>query len=551
MVDFVPVQIDLNAVVNATNAQIAFRASRLTAGASAQSVQQPSAQANAELAAGEPPWRSAEETDTRAIARRALSIAPFIPETVERDALRAAEDSPKLFALYDALERLKGLAQAIVDDQVQRSLYARADTRFGEGLAEVSSFLNAADFSSVNLVGGDRLTRAQSDVEIERRRYDYFTGVLHEGGFDDAVPAFAGHTGFTIDFTNSGGTTQIDIDLTALPDADRSINAVVDLINTGLESAGAVTRFEATKIGPVGDNGVISGDDLGFKIAGTQTERLSFSAANAAPAVYLAGSAGTIENRAGQIAKYTDLDAASPARAFVQRLEADAPPLEEDQTVADAPPNTKILATQAGPDGAVYTLVETEGEIDGQSLRGESDLALVKYDSTGKQIFTRVLGATTETEGLALAVAADGRVAIAGVTQGDLTEDAAGGGEDGFVTLYDSDGVELFTRQRGSNLDDRIEALAFADDGSLFVAGRTSGAVSGASNAGGTDGFVEKLDTTGATLFSRQFGGAENDRITALAVDAAGGVVAASYEAGETVLRRFVFRHGRRRRLHL
>ncbi|MEM6627745.1 MAG: WD40 repeat domain-containing protein, partial [Pseudomonadota bacterium] len=251
------------------------------------------------------------------------------------------------------------------------------------------------------------------------------------------------------------------------------------------------------------------------------------------------GASGDAEARAGQISKWTNLDAADPTRQFANRLEADAPPPPPDSEVSPTPPNARILASETGPNGALYALAETEGEIDGQLLRGEKDLALVKYDSAGKKIWTRVLGSTSETDGLSLAVASDGRVAIAGVTSGDLTPDAAGGGEDGFVTLYDADGLELFTRQRGSGFDDRIEALAFADDGSLFVAGRTKGSVGGATNSGGEDGFIEKLDTTGTALWSRQLGGSENDRVTALAVDASGGVVAASLEDGQTTLRRF------------
>ncbi|MEM6627584.1 MAG: hypothetical protein AAF719_12855, partial [Pseudomonadota bacterium] len=339
LVDFTPLQINYAAIIDATNAQIALRTSNLAASTTRSQTASQSAQANAELAAGTPPWRSEEEPDRRTLARRALAATDFIPASVARDALSADEDTPKLFAAYDAIVRLKALAEGVAEDEVQKSLIGRANKRFSEGLAEIESFLNDADFKTVNLIRGERLFTARSEAEIERRRYDYVTPVLYEGDPDLAVPEWAGVSGFTINLTNTAGTTPINVDLTSLADNERTLQAVVDIANTALETAGAVTRFERARIGPLDDNGVAQGDDWGLKVAGTQTESLSFSAATSSPAVYLVGASGDAEARAGQISKWTNLDAAEPTRQFANRLEADAPPPPPDSEVSPTPPN--------------------------------------------------------------------------------------------------------------------------------------------------------------------------------------------------------------------
>lgn len=544
MTTFTPVQIDFSLIANAMNARINQSLVGQNFAGSGLQTATTSAGAQAEIdAGGTPPWRIEEqEGDLLKNALTALKSGALISDSVARKALKADEDTPKIFAAYDALAGLQSLASALADGTMSDAYADRARERIIEGIKEVQGFLSEADLEAVTLLSGERLSKAVTETAIKRASYEVTTDILHTGDKADPVAQWAGVDGFTMTIDRPDGQITVDIDLTSLADADRTLDNVVDLINTELESAGAITRFSATKVGEKDEHGYIEGDDWALKITSTSTESISFSAATDGPALYMVGASGEDEYETAQISKWTGLDGASPTRANAQlyaanivetEVETDDGETKKTQT----PSPTRFLASATDADGAVYALVESEGSLGEQSLRGESDLALVKYDSTGREIWTRMVGASDEITGAALAVADDGRIAIGGATKGDLTDDAIGSGTSGFVIMYDAKGVEIMTRQQGSGFDDEVTALSFDADGSLYVGGKTRGTLGDDPLAGGADAYVEKLDVSGERVWINQFGAANDDGVTALAADGAGGVIAATVEDGQAVMR--------------
>ena len=202
-------------------------------------------------------------------------------------------------------------------------------------------------------------------------------------------------------------------------------------------------------------------------------------------------------------------------------------------------------AVASAADGSVYVLADLSGDSSATAVRGARDVALLKYDSAGKLLFTQQLGAAQSANGFALAVSADGKVAVAGSVEGDLTGTSARGGADSFVTVFDASGKELWTARRGATANDEVRALAFASDGSLFAAGKTDSALSGQVALGGADGYVRGYAASGGELFTRQFGTGRDDAATALLVrdDGAGGfeIIAGGVEDNRGVLRRFTY----------
>ena len=190
----------------------------------------------------------------------------------------------------------------------------------------------------------------------------------------------------------------------------------------------------------------------------------------------------------------------------------------------------KVATAQAvatGADGAIYVLADLSGDGANTAIKGARDVALLKYDSAGKLVFTQVLGASESASGFALAVSADGKVAVAGALEGALSNTgAARGGEDSFVTVFDAGGKELWTQRRAASADDSVRAIAFAPDGSVIVAGQTESALGPALAAGGMDAYVRGFSATGGELFTRQFGTGGADSATALLVrdNGAGGI---------------------------
>lgn len=206
-------------------------------------------------------------------------------------------------------------------------------------------------------------------------------------------------------------------------------------------------------------------------------------------------------------------------------------------------------ATAVGADGAVFVLADLDGPSGRTSIRGDRDVALLKYDSAGKLAFTQILGAADTASGFALAVSADGsRVGVAGAVEGALSGTAARGEDDSFVAVFAADGEPEWVTRRGAKGDDQVNAIAFASDGTLVVAGQTSGALPGATAVGQSDGYVRGYSQTGGELFVKQFGTSGADGASALLVrdNGVGGidVFTGGVENNRGVLRKFSYSAG-------
>jgi hypothetical protein len=178
--------------------------------------------------------------------------------------------------------------------------------------------------------------------------------------------------------------------------------------------------------------------------------------------------------------------------------------------------------------GNAYVAGNTRGALGGANA-GNSDAFVIVYDATGGLRWSRQFGTSSEDLTTGVAVDADGTVYVTGYTTGALVG-ANAGGEDAFVRSYDVDGVLRWTRQFGSSGDDRARGIATDPDGHPYVAGTTAGVLDG-SSAGLVDAFVRAFDRDGGVRFTRQFGTDGDDRARSIATDADGN----AYTAGDTV----------------
>ena len=273
-------------------------------------------------------------------------------------------------------------------------------------------------------------------------------------------------------------TTDVAINLADMGGQTRNLDNIVAHINTELEAAGMVTRFERTKIGEKNDIGVIPGNDHGFLVRGVSTEQISFSAPAAQPALYFAGVSGINETAGGQIVKLTDLASGDPSIGYSTRFSADPTKSEVDivggeegetrTKLVDNP--LEIQATAAAIDGGIFVVGKTTASTDGQTLKGEQDLVLARYDSAGNRVWSRVLGAADDAEGASVAVDADGNVVVTGQVTGGLGDTTDIGGSDSFVAKYNAAGVEQWVQRFGGTGDDKGTAVAVGDDGTVYVA---------------------------------------------------------------------------------
>jgi hypothetical protein len=519
-----------------------------------------------------PPWNT-NTTEQQASAKVTAALAGhkvIDEDSAKLDLPTASADYKKLFALYQGLGTLSDLANRLKAQGLTNGEKDQIRKVFANGMAEISSYLAAARFDKLRMVQGEAATSEKSDLAVPKAPTVYTTPALATSS-SSSVAAFEGDVRFDIQVTRIGQTYTIPIDLSQMPEPTRSIANVVNYINSQLASVGVETRFGTSRI-PGQPQQIKAGsqtitlpagpDQWALKVTVGVAETVSFSSDQNAGAVYMAQEVGDPDpNKDG---KTTDSTVAQQLLKFqTDTTDLAAPPQTAGQTyfvdgrvfaqTLDSAV-TRVRAQAMGPDGSLYVLADVDGKVDGQGIRGEQDVALLKYDSAGKLIYTRTLGAADSATGLGLAVSADGKVAVAGSVSGALdgavdgalnsgTSGAYAGQSDSFVTLYDAAGQELWTQRRGARQEDQAAQVAFGADGTVYVAGQTRSPLpGGGATSGGWDNYVQAFATDAAgkvtVPFTQTFGTAAADKPKGLVVDGQA-LVVASVEDGRAVLRRF------------
>lgn len=515
-----------------------------------------------------PPWSTTlEAPKADALVRAALGGRKFINEGAARlDVKTASADYRKLFALYQGLDTLNALANRSATKGVGALELAQLDKRFSAGLAEIGSWLSSSEFEAIRMVRGTSKMTSKTTAAVPRDSARSITGPIHEGSVDTPVAAFQGDTRFSITIKVPVGisdsqTTAIAIDLADMGATPRTLDNVLTHINGKLEAAGFQTRLGREQIKAEARTIQVNGkpvtlpagpDKWALAIRGTSTETVGFTAPNTSDAVYIVQSAGTAGGT--QLLKFQSDGGAATAPTgggigethWVDgRLSQDAMPAGVEN----------VRASAVGPDGSLWIVADVTAGPDTQPIKGVQDVALMKYDTAGRLVATRTLGAASTASGYAIAIDGNGDVAVAGSVTGALGTSASDAGKtgdvadtaDSFVTVFDKDGQELWTQRRGARAADEATSVSFGADGMVYIGGRARSAIAGGAALGGWDGYVqafkagEPYPTAGITVAATatvQFGTGSDDSVDAMTIDGSN-LYTAGVENGRAVVRHF------------
>jgi hypothetical protein len=195
--------------------------------------------------------------------------------------------------------------------------------------------------------------------------------------------------------------------------------------------------------------------------------------------------------------------------------------------------------------GNVYVVGDFAGKIDlgGGDLTsaGVNDVFIAKYDVNGGFLWGKAFGNNKAQAALAVAVDAQGRVAMTGSFVGDVVLGVdllvGAGGNDAFVAVFDTDGGPLWSKGFGDPVAQVGKAIAMGPQGEVVVLGDMAGTVDfggGAlTSAGVNDVFVAAFDKAGAPLWSKVFGDVAAQAANGVAIDSVGNVVMATTFAGK------------------
>ena len=167
--------------------------------------------------------------------------------------------------------------------------------------------------------------------------------------------------------------------------------------------------------------------------------------------------------------------------------------------------------------GSLYIVGTTTASLANQTYSGGFDAFIAKYDTSGNRQWLRIIGTADDERGYGIKVGTSGGIYVVGKTSGALGGTGQGG-DDAFLAKYDAQGGQSWLKTFGGGSDDVANALSVGPNGSIYVAGKAGGAISGKQTNGGTDGFLAKYTTTGSRSWLTMLGSSADDE--ALDVDA-------------------------------
>jgi len=504
-----------------------------------------------------PPWDvSVKASKPDSVVRAALAARQLINVDSGRlDLPGASPDYRKLFALYQGLTSLTALATRVDQSGVGESEAARIRQRFSTGISEVGAYLQTAGFEDVRMVQGVSSTTAKTSAGVARDATRIVTRPVHDGDLASSVPNLEGPVVFDITIGTVGGDITVPIDLAGMGAQTRTLDNVITFINGKLTDAGVATRLGREKVNgaprtiQLGAKTITlpaQADQWGLVLQGTSAETVRFTAPQTSDAVYVVQASGS--GGGNELLKFQSDGGAAP-----EPLQ----PFGQTGWVAGRASQTAlpkgvetVRASAVAADGSLWIVADIEAAPGSQPLKGERDVALMKLDPAGRVVATRMLGASDEASGYAIAIAADGRVAVAGSVTGDLEPGARvvdANLSDSFVTVFDPAGEELWTQRRGARAADEATAVSFGADGRVYVAGRSKSAMPGASGLGGWDGYLQGFSAsqahslapfTAAPVSISQFGSAGDDSIKAMTIEGSS-IYTAGVESGRVVVRHY------------
>ncbi|MCA9678810.1 MAG: hypothetical protein KC464_27520, partial [Myxococcales bacterium] len=199
-----------------------------------------------------------------------------------------------------------------------------------------------------------------------------------------------------------------------------------------------------------------------------------------------------------------------------------------------------------GPDGTIYVAGDFEdaatfGSLGERTSAGKSDAFVAAIGADGKPAWVKTLGGPNEESGDAIAVGADGTIAVGGLFSDTMKVDAiearSNGSDDLYVAAYAPDGAAKWLWTTGGKASDTTLALAATADGGFVAGGAFFGTVpfgTGELTAiAREEAFLVKLDSGGNVAWARSFGGDLDDRIVKVAVDPQGSIVALALFQGK------------------
>ncbi|HTF04735.1 MAG TPA: SBBP repeat-containing protein [Bacteroidia bacterium] len=210
---------------------------------------------------------------------------------------------------------------------------------------------------------------------------------------------------------------------------------------------------------------------------------------------------------------------------------------DEGQGIA-ADANGNVYVTGYFSETAAFGTVKLTGA-------GSWDVFTAKYNTNGDVLWVQSAGGSAGDTGKNITTDRSGNVYVTGSY--DSYSFAFGtielkhfGGDDIFTVKYDSNGIVLWAKGSGGDINDEGGCIATDVNGNVYVSGyfRSSEITFGSfilKKNGGGDVFTVKYDSNGNVLWAKSMGGDSDDNAHGMAVDASGNVIVTGSYKSSTI----------------
>ena len=145
---------------------------------------------------------------------------------------------------------------------------------------------------------------------------------------------------------------------------------------------------------------------------------------------------------------------------------------------------------------------------------------------------TKLLGGGSADYAESVSTASDGSIYIAGRTSGSIDGQSNNGLTDAFITKLNSDGSKVWTKLLGGASLDNAYSVSTASDGSIYIVGVTDGSIDGQTNNGSVDAFITKFNSDGSKVWTKLVGGASYEYARSVSTASDGSIYIAGYTEG-------------------
>jgi hypothetical protein len=487
------------------------------------------------------PWSRAQPSQSQLVQKALGGASFFNPAAAQLDMPGASADYKNLFALYSGLNSLYAIATQAGAKGTTDLQLNQLSSAFDKGMSQLTKYLGQTDFSKLKISAGTDQQSQTSKSSTPAQATSYSTPPLNTTGNSNAeVPAFQGQVAFNIGVRIGGTSYSVPVNLDDMGATPRTMGNVVNYLNAQIKAAGAHGVSFAAVMTPATPNTIQVGDktvtlDEGqqswaLKLKTSPAVNVTLTAATTGPAIYVGQTVGNTASSKSSSGQTVAADAQSQLLKFdgsgasvvSPAKPAFAAPDQISTTALGASVNS-IQATATAADGSVYVLANVNADPDGTAAAGGQDVALQKYDSAGKLMFSSVVGSAANASGLSLALSADGsQVAIAGqvtgsLKQGDKVNDPTGANS--FVAVYDSQGDQSWVSQTDGVTPNQAGGVAFGADGSVYVTGQSQTTTATQGAQGPTNSYLQVYSTTGVRITNTQIATGGPNTGNGIAVD--------------------------------